>query len=177
MLKRNDWDEKKCTAELYRLREGIGVDADADAVVKNTPIDPMTQSPARPDKMRSKKLKEEAPTRQSSRRKLMSRGALSEAGRSRPRVGSSSPDMGDEVSLGEVDDELERRASKRQRPNSSKTSLSRDQSNDSFDYDAKFQVIDSREVRKALKEEKFEESDEEEKQERHVAMIAQDTKK
>lgn len=162
-------------AELYRLREGVGVDA--DAALKNTPIDPMTQFPARPDKMRSKKLKGEAPTRQSPRCKLMFRGALSEAGRSRPSVGSSSPAMDDEVSLGKVSDELERRASKRQKLNSSKTSLSRDQSNESFDYDAKFQVIDDRKVKKALKEEQIEESGEEEKEERRVAMIAQDTKK
>lgn len=175
MLKRNDWDEKKSMAEIYRLREGISVDA--DAAVKNTPIDPMTQSSARPNKMRSRKLQEEAPTRQSPRRKLMSRGALSEAGRSRPRIGSSSPEMDDEVSLGEVDDELERRASKRQKLSPWKTRLSRDQSNDSFDYDAKFQVIADRKARKALKEEKIEESDEEEKEERRVAMITQGTKK
>lgn len=175
MLKRNNWDEKKCLAEIYRLREGIGVDA--DAAVKNTSIDPMAQSSARPAKMRSKKLKGEAPTRQSPRGRGMSRGASSETGRRRPRINSSSPEMDDEVRLGEVDEELLRRASKRQKLNSSKSALSRDQRHDFFDYDAKFQVIDDREVRKALKEEKVEEIDEEEKEERRVAMIAQHTKK
>lgn len=165
-------------SELYRLREGI--DVDADAAVKNTPIDSLTQSPARPDKVRSKKLEREQPTRQSPRRKLMSRGALSEARRSYPRVSSTSPEMDDAVSTEEIDDQSERRASKRQKLNSSKTSLPKDQSNDSFDYDAKSQVIDDREIRKALKEEKLEESDEEqkeEKEERRVAMIVQDIKK
>lgn len=158
-------------AELYRLPEGIGV----DAAVKNTLIDPMTQSSARPNKTRSKMLKEVAPTRQSPRRKLISRTALSEAGKSRPRDGSSSPEMDDKVNLVEAD-ELERRASKRHKLNSSKTSLSGDQSNTSFDYDAKYQVIDDRGIRKALKDEKIEENDEEEKEERRVAMIAHDTK-
>ena len=170
MLKRNVWDEKKCMAELYRLPEGIGV----DAAVKNTLIAPMTQSSGRPDKMRSKMLKEGALTRQSPRRKLMSRTALSEAGRSRPRDGSSSPEMDDKVNLVEPD-ELERRASKRHKLNSSKTSLSGDHSNTSFDYDAKYQVIDDRGIRQALKEGNIEENDEE-KEERRVAMVAHDTK-
>lgn len=174
MLKRNDWEEKKCMAELYRLREGIGVDV--DAAVKNAPIDPITQSPARPDKMRLKKLKGEVPTRGSPRRQLLSSGAISDAGRSKPRVGPSLPEMDEEVNREEVEDELERKSSKRQKLDSSKMRLSVDQSNDSFDYDAKFQVIDNREMRKALKEVTNEES-EEEKEKRRVAMIARHTKK
>lgn len=161
--------------ELNHSREGI--DLGADVVVKNTPIDSLTQSPALPDKARSKKLKGEQPTFQFPRRKLMSRGALSEAPRSRPRVSSTSPEIDGAVRLEEISDGLKTRASKRQKLNSSRTGLPRDQNSDSSDYDAKLHIIDDREARRALKEEKIQENDEDEKEERRVAMIAQDTKK
>lgn len=181
LLHRNNWNETKCMAELYRLREGI----EEDRHTKNVPIDPVTESPARPNKVKKTKTSQE-PIRQSPRRKSMSRGALyaanSSNGRARPRVSSSSPETEDGdtprpsgIILGDED----RHASKRQKLTSSKTSMfSREQTNTAdIDYDAKFQVIDDREVRKAMQREKVEESDEEGKEKRHVAQIAEHTKK
>lgn len=189
MLQRHNWDETKCMAELYRLREGI----EEDKQTKNEPIDPVTESPARNmspgGHLRKKKIPQQ-PNRSSPRRKLMSKGALSAIessngrnGRVRPRVSSSSPEPDDDtpepngIMLGDADEDFY--AHKRRKVhNSSKTSaFSRDETHDSFDYDAKFAVIDRREVKKALQKEKVEDSDDEAKEERHIAQIASDTKK
>lgn len=185
MLPRNKWDETKCMAELYRLREGI----EEDKHTKNKPIDPVTESPARNmspgGHVRTEKIPQQ-PTRSSSRRKLMSKGALSAIGssngRARPRVSSSSPEMENDtpkpngVMLGDEDHLYARK--RRKIDDSSKTSMfSLDKTIDSFDYDAKFAAIDRRGVKRAIQKEKVEESDEEENEKRHIAQIASDTKK